>query len=213
MGFENGKLVRVTLRASDGVHEQVNTFHYDLDDGDLTVPNDPQSLADRFRDDVRPQIATLLRSNWTMDPVQVVEEKDPLNPLRPRGSWNSGAPIVGTGTGVADLLPSFISPVVALKSEHIGRRFNGRLWLMCAADEGWQNAGAWSTSIMTALNTICNAIPKQPDIAPSAGDATAKWCVYSRTQRAANLDPYASAITATLVRPVLHSLRRRASYS
>src|SRR6476661_1012729 len=154
MGFENGKLVRVTLRASNGVAEQVNTFHYDLDDGDLTVPNDPQSLADRFRDDVRPQIATLLRPNWTLDPVVVVEEKDPLHPLDPRGSWNSGAPLAGTGAGVADLLPSFTSPVVALKSDHIGRRFNGRLWLMSSPDEGWQNGGAWSASIMTAFNTI-----------------------------------------------------------
>jgi len=212
MGFENGKLVRVTLRASSGTQEQVNTFHYDLEDGQDTTANDPQSLADAFRDDVRPQIATLFRPSWTLDPVVVVEEKDPLAPLAARGSWNSGAAIAGTGAGSAELLPSFVSPVVALKSDHIGRRFNGRLWLMGNPDEGWQNGGGWTASILAAFATIVNAIPKEPDLGPPLSNATAKWCVYSRTQRAANLDPYASAITSTIIRPVAHSLRRRATY-
>lgn len=213
MGFENGKLVRVTLRATSGASEQVNTFHYDLDDGNLTVPNDPQTLADRFRDDVRPQLATLFRPSWTLDPVVVVEEKDPLFPLKPRQAWSSGAPIAGTGAGSAELLPSFVSPVVALLTAHIGRRFRGRTWLSGNPDEGWQTSGTWTAAIMTAFNAVMGSIPLEPDIAPSASDATAKWCVYSRTQRAQNLDPYASAVTSFVVRPVVHSLRRRASYS
>lgn len=212
VGFENGKLVRVTLRASLGDAQMVNTFHYDLDDGNLTVPNDPQSLADRFRDDVRPQVATFIRPSWTLDPVVVTQEKDPLNPLAPRSSWTSGAAMAGTSGDSSELLPSFVSPVVALRSDHIGRRFNGRLWLMGHFGETSQNGGTWVASILTALNTVMASIPHTPDIAPGASDATAKWCVYSRTQRAANLNPYASAIQTYAVRSLVHSLRRRAAY-
>lgn len=212
MGFENGKLVRVTLRASLGTQEMVNTFHYDLVDATLEAANDPQTLADRFRDDVRPQIATFIRPAWTIDPVVVTEEKDPLNPLDPRSSWTSGAAIAGTSGSSSELLPSFVSPLVALKSTHIGRRFNGRLWLMGNFDEGSQNSGSWATAIMTALTTVMNSVPKQPDLATGASTSTAKWCIYSRTQRAANLDPYASAVDSFVIRPVAHSLRRRATY-
>jgi len=212
MGFENGKLVRVTLRASSGTQEQVNTFHYDLDDGTLGPANSPQDLADTFRDDVRPQLATLFRSSWSLDPVVVTEEKDPLDPTAPRSSWSSGAALAGTGTGSAELLPSFVSPLVSLRTDHIGRRFRGRLWLAGNPDEGWQAGGSWTSSIMTAFTTIVNAVPMEPDIAGGSSDASAKWCVYSRTQRAANLDPYASAITSFIIRPVAHSLRRRATY-
>ena len=191
----------------------VNTFHYDLIDS--TYPahdNDPQTLADRFRDDVRPQIATLIRPSWTLDPVVVTEEKDPLAPLAPRSSWSSGAAIAGTSGDVSELLPSFVSPVVALRSEHIGRRFNGRLWLMMHGSEGSQNGGFWSASILSAFTTIMNSIPHEPDLATGVSTSTAKWCVYSRTQRAANLDPYASPITSYAIRSLAHSLRRRAQY-
>lgn len=211
MGFENGHLLRVTLRASVGVQEVVNTFHYDLNDHFASPGSDPQTLADLFRDNVRPQWATLFRPAWTLDPVVIVDEKDPLNPLAARSAWSSGAPIAGTGAGTGDLLPSFISPVVKLITSRIGRRFTGRTWLGCAAEEAWQANGLWTAGMMTAFTTVMNSIPKQPDLVTGVSAAEANWCVYSRTQRAANLDPYASAVQSFVVRPQLHALRKRAS--
>lgn len=97
MGFENGKLLRVVVRATNGSRQEVNTFHYDLQDDVSQPANDPQQLADDFRDDVIPAFQPFYSSAWEFDPVYVVEEKDPQNPLAPRSSWNSGSSVPGTG--------------------------------------------------------------------------------------------------------------------
>lgn len=214
MGFENGKLVRVTLRAEAGDgEEQVNTFHYDLDDSGVG-DNDPQALADRFRDDVRPVWGSLYRSTWTLDPVVVTMEKDPQNPLAPRSQWTSGAATPGTNGGSDQLLPPGLAVVVALNTDLIGRRFRGRLWLSGSLQEADQNAGSFVSGYLTGIATIMAAVPHEPDIC--TGDCTgttAKWCVYSRTQRAQNLDPYAVPITSDTVRTLVHNLRRRTLYA
>lgn len=213
MGFENGHLLRVTLRATAGQLEQVNTFHYDLHDVGIVLPNDPQDLADRFRDDVRPHWQASLTNAWTLDPVHIVDEFDPLNPTAPRSSWDSGAAITGTKAASSDPLPNFCTALVALRTAHIGRRYRGRLWLMGSYQEGEQSGGTWSGGVLTSLQTVVGFVPFEPDIAGPTSDSTAKWCVYSRTQRAANLDPYASPITTATVSPLVHSLRSRAIYS
>lgn len=214
MGFENGKLLRVTLRASNGSDVQVNTLHYDLDDGDvIDVDNDPQTLADVFRDDVIPQWKTLYHSSWTIDPVVVTEELDPLNPTRPRSQWTSGSSVAGTRVVSGDTLPPNCNVLVKLNTAHIGRRFTGRLWLGGSVTEGDQANGSWVSSYLTGIATIMNAIPVQPDIALGSSGATADWCVYSRTQRAANLDPYAPHISSYTVRSLVHTLRTRALYT
>jgi len=103
--------------------------------------------------------------------------------------------------------------VVATKSTHIGRRFNGRLFFGGDWNEDDQNDGNWSAGTLTFAETIVAAIPRQPDISPPLSTATARWSVYSRTQRGANLDPYLSEIAATIKRPELFWHRKRAGIS
>lgn len=214
MGFENGTILRVTLGArAPGGDTVVNTFHYNIEATDwLDNDTDPQLLADAFRDDVRPSWATLFRPTYAILPVHVVEEKDPQAPTAARRSWESGAEIAGTSADVGELLPSFITALVSLRTANIGRRFRGRTFLAVQASESMQSGGLWSSSMMTAFAAIMGTIPQQPDLVSGYSWSTAKWCVYSRTQRAANLDPYAPEVTGFTIRQQLHSLRSRASY-
>lgn len=210
MGFENGHLLRVTLRAVAGAHEMVNTFHYDLINVGVGNDNNPQSLADAFRDDVRPHWQALLTSDWALDPVQVVDEIDPQHPTNPRGHWQSGAVVNGTRVLGGDQLPYFCTPLVALKTGVLGRRFNGRMWLMASSPESAQAQGLWSGAELTSLQGVVDNVPFQPDISPPLSESTANWCIYSRTQRAVNADPYASHLTSAVVSNKVHSLRKRA---
>ena len=212
MGFENGKVVEVVLKATAGGDSQVNTFTYDLDDGGSIGSNDPQTLADVFRDDVRDLWGSLYASSWTVEPVQVTEVKDPQDPTAPRSSWTSGTAQAGTGSGSGDVLPPNCQVLVALTTAHIGRRFRGRLWLGGTTHEADQATGSWVSGYLTGIQTILDAIPHEPDLILGPADGSAKWSVYSRTQRAANLDPYLSPITGVTKRTLVHMLRSRALY-
>jgi len=211
VGFENGHLLRVTLRAQDTAgQEQVNTFHYDLINAVAEPANDPQTLADLFRDDVRPLWAAQLQGSWTLDPVHIVDEFDPQNPTAPRSEWDSGAPIPGTLSSSSDLLPPGCVPLAKLVTDRIGRRYTGRIFLMGNYNEGSQNGGQWISGFVSGVLTpMLDAIPRQPDIQEGDSTSTANWCVYSRTQRAANLDPYASHISSATLRSNVFFLRRR----
>jgi hypothetical protein len=212
MGFENGHLVRVVLEAvGPGTLTQVNVLHYDLDNGGLLeAGNDPQQLADDFRDDVVPAYAALFRNTWTVQPVIVEDERDPLHPTDPRQAWTSGSAVVGTRTGTSDVMPPGITGINTWLTGHIGRRFRGRMFIAGSILEDDQNAGLVGSSILVPWQTFIDAIPKEPDLAGGASEARARLCVYSRTQRAANLDPYASAVTGNILRNKLHYLRSRA---
>lgn len=212
MGFENGKLLRVVLSAvGPGGRDAATVLHYDLDDSALTgEDNDPQSLANTFRDDVVPTYAALFGSAWSIQPVMIEQERDPLHPTNPRGAWSAGAPVAGTRSLGSDVLPPGLCGICTLITAHIGRRFRGRIFLPGSIVEGDQNDGVVGSSMTGPWSTFVAAIPRQPDIATGTSDSTAKWCVYSRTQRTANLDPYASPVTATVVKTKLHYLRSRA---
>lgn len=210
MGFTNGHLLRVTLSAQLGSRTEVNTFHYDLVNAPLSPDNDVQTLADTFRDDVLPTWADFYRPRWTINPVEIVDEFDPLNPTAPRSSWTSGSSGVGTRGGSTDLLPSAVCWVMSLQTAHIGRRFRGRNFIGGDIDEGAQSDGSWVSGAMTEWQAFADLIPVEPDLATGPSDSTANWCVYSRTQRAANLNPYASAITGKTVRPQVFWRRKRA---
>lgn len=213
MGFENGRVLRVALRAHLGSDQQVMTFHYDLDDGDLIDrDNRPQALADVFRDDVLPHWKARYSTGWTCDPVVVTEEKDPQNPLAPRGQWTSGVAGAGTATASSDLLPRAAAVLVQLKTDHIGRRFRGRNFLGGLVEEGVQNDGQWSAGKLASEVTWMGFIPREPDIALGSSGSSADWSVYSRTQRAADLDPYLSKITSVVVTPYVHWLRSRRQF-
>lgn len=214
MGFENGRLVRVSLEAIVGGHSEVNTFHYDLDDGDLIDrDNRVQALADRFRDDVRPTWALLYRDDWQIQPVVVVEEFDPQNPTAARSSWTSGSPITGLQSGSDTLAPSGMCGVVQLRTASIGRRARGRLFLggdvptAHVDGNGFGGTPPWDTDV---LQSVVDAIPREPDIVLGSSGSSADWCVYSRTQRAADLDPYAPHITSATVLRQIHWRRKRA---
>lgn len=212
MPFSGGKIVRVSLVATKGGRSQVNTFHYDLSDSFISDHDgDPQSLADYFRDHVRGDFAGAFPSAWQIQPVNVIEEIDPLAPTAPRSEWSSGAPIAGTGDGSIDLLPSGCCTVVKLVSEHVGKRHTGRCFVGGVRTEANQANGIWSSSVITAVTAYMNHVPKQPDIAEGVSTAEANWVVYSRTARAANQTPYTSRITSFIVRPEVHYLRSRAN--
>lgn len=214
MGFENGSVLRVTLGArSPSGDTVVNTLHYDVEDA--TWPSndvDPQSLADKIRDDVRPSWATLFVPSYAILPVAVIEEKDPQNPTAARRSWESGSEIAGTSTSVTEKLPTFITAVVKLKTDLVGRRHTGRLFIPGSFTESMQADGLWTSSMMTAFASIVDTIPQAPDLVTGFSFASCKWSVYSRTARAADQDPYLAEITSYQVRAQLHSLRSRAPY-
>lgn len=211
MGFENGKLLRVAVTAlhvSDG-DRQVNTFHYDLKDDTLQPPNEPQTLADLFRDNVIPTYRAIYDNSWTIQPVVITEEIDPQNPTAARAQWTSGSELAGTHTVGGDALPRAMCGVVTLRTGSVGKRYRGRLFLGGSLGESDQSAGTWLTSINTLWNALVTAIPRQPDLATGVSTSTANWCVYSRRQRQENQDPYASAIESTFLRSQPHWLRTR----
>jgi len=212
MGFENGKLVRVVLRAQAGVRaQQVNVFHYDLITGLATEPNDPQTLADVFRDSVRPAFQALYSAQWQLDPVIVTEEKDPQNPNAGRQQWQSGNPIPGSRTvGTSDELAPALCGVATLKTTNVGRRHTGRIFLGGTIFEANIVASIWDPAQVALWQTYVDTIPHQPDLSTGADPGTvAHWCVYSRTQRLGDFDPYASKITSVIVHPKVHWLRSR----
>lgn len=209
MGFDNGRVVRVTLKATQGSKLQVNTFHYDLEDNTLEPANDPQSLADAFRDDVVSHFKALYKNTWTIAPVVVMEEKDPQNPTAARNEWTSGSSGPGTLSTTGDALPHAMCAVASLTTDHIGRRFRGRLFLGGDATENWIDAGVWNTGTLALWQAFLDAIPRQPDIVSGESSSTAKWSVYSRTQRAQDLDPYLNAISGVGLSSRVHWLRSR----
>jgi hypothetical protein len=213
MGFENGRLVRVAVRAVSNAtgDQQVNTFHYDLVDSAIPGenPNTPQTLADTFRDVVIPTFRALYTSSWTVQPVVVAEERDPQNPLAARSEWVSGSALAGTKAAPTDLLPQACCAVAAVSTDHIGKRFRGRLFLGGSIGEIDQSAGVWQSGATTLWAAYMAAIPHQPDLATGVSLSVANWVIYSRTQRAADLDPYASIVQAATVRSKVRWLRSR----
>lgn len=211
MGFENGKLLRCVLKVqrNSDLIQNVNTLHYDLQDSLLNADNDPQSLADALRDAVMPKLVLCYDNTWTVLPVEVTQEIDPLDVNAARQSWTSGSPTAGTRAGATDRLPTAAVGVATLRTEHVGRRHRGRIFLGGTLTELDQNAGVWQSSILAIWQQVLDAIPHQPDLATGTSDAVANWVVYSRTQRAANLNPYASKITSPVLRSPVRWLRSR----
>lgn len=213
MGFENGKLVRVVVRAVENAtgDQQVNTFHYDLVDSPIPAndPNDPQTLADFFRDNVIAPFRAMYVAGWTIQPVIVAQEKDPQDLLAARSEWVSGSALAGTRSAQTDYLPKAACGVASVATNHIGKRYRGRIFLGGSVSEADQSAGVWQSGITTLWAAYIAAIPKTPDIAFGPSASTATWCVYSRTQRTEGLNPYASPVVSTTIRTQFRWLRSR----
>jgi hypothetical protein len=214
MGFQNGKIVRVTVEAihSDG-DSQVNVFHYDLvNSSDGTDPqNDPQALADFFRDNVIQHVRPLYDDTWLIQPVVVADERDPLNPDLPRQEWVSGSAVAGTRINTTDLLPRACTVCVKIWTDHIGKRATGRKFIGGSWSESSQANGAWDNLVLTDCFNYLNAVPKAPDIALGPSGAHAFWCVYSRTARSQNVGSYSFGVTGFTARTAVHWLRSRAT--
>jgi hypothetical protein len=212
VGFENGHLLRVVLSANGpGGRDAVTVLHYDNVDQGLGATDDTeQNLADRFRDDVVNAYAALFHSTWTINPVIVEDERDPQNPTNARSAWTSGNPVVGTRVAGSNELPPGLCGIATLRTAHVGRRFRGRIFLPGSIVEDDQDAGIVGSSIVGPWQAFLDAIPKQPDLVSGVTTEHSNWVVYSRTQRAANLDPYASPVTSAVAKNKLHYLRSRA---
>jgi hypothetical protein len=214
MGFQNGKLVRVACEALSGSGTaQVNVFHYDLIDDPVITgqENDPQLLADFFRDNVMTHVAALFDSGWTIQPVVVSEEKDPQNPNQARSQWTSGNALPGTRVVSGEALPWGVCGVAKWPTDHIGRRYTGRTFLGGALTESDQAGGVWTAGILGLWNAYLNAVPFQPDIQSGISEATANLCVYSRTARTLQVDPYAAHCKPHILRSKVYWLRSRES--
>jgi len=198
------------LRANAGPgFEAVNTLHYDLINVPTFIDNDPQQLADLFRDNVVPTFKALFPNTWTIDPVTIIDEKDPQDPTATRAGWTSGTSVAGSKAVSGDLLPKAICGVATLRTAKIGRRARGRIFVPGVFQESEQANGLWNTLGLTVMNNYLGSIPLQPDIATGVSSSTANLCVYSRTQRGADLDPYANHVTSITLRGDLHWLRSR----
>lgn len=217
MAFDDGALLRAALTASypaTGTLE-VNTLHYNLDfggspfEGDIHDPM--QSLADTLRDDVRPHFAALYDSGWSIGPVVVYQERDPLHPAAARAEVQSGAAIAGTHAGLAGgtTLPPAMCAVATLKTSHIGRRNTGRMFLGGTLGEDQQDGGTWGATQLGLWQALLDSIPHQPDVIEGPGPESCNWCVYSRTSRGQSVTPYADSITSTILRTRVHWLRSR----
>lgn len=213
MSWETGRTLRVVLKAHAGTEEQVNVLHYDANDGGVANigANNPQSLADFFRDNVMNLVAANFTAGWSIDPVIVEEELDPKNPTAPRQAWTSGGILQGGKVASSDVLPSALCVVYRLDSDRIGRRYNGRLFAMGSRHEADQAAGSWTTTYLTDQGRYVNAIPHQPDISGPGSEATCNWAVYSRTNRSQGISTYLAHIQTPIVRSRLHWLRSRDS--
>jgi hypothetical protein len=215
MAFEDGTILRVSMKAVHGIDgdSQVNTFHYDAVDNLGGENTDGQKLADHFRDQVMPAMQVLYTPQWTIEPVIVMEERDPLNQFLPRREWQGGLQLVGTRTTAADLLPRAVCVVVTLRTASVGRRRTGRTFVGSSFDESDQSTGQWATGTghWNSILAYMGAIPPSVPVGEGGATVTANWVIYSRTQRAQNLGNYTTPVTTWAPRTQVHWLRSRMS--
>lgn len=206
-------IYRAVFKATHDVSgdTQVNTLHYRFHNAGLGNPdNDPQSLADALEAALFLDFAALYIDDWTISPVVVIQEKDPLNPTEPRGEWTSGTASFGDMVASADL-PRACTSVTTLRSNAIGRRSTGRLFLGGSTSESEQSEGQWQASALTRWQAFLDDIPREPDVATGASESECHWVVYSPTNRAQSVTQYAFDIQSVQLRTAVHWLRSRAT--
>lgn len=212
MGFENGHLARVALVATIPGNEVVNTLHYDLV-GDIADPAPTlQSLADRIADDCLDAYASLFPDGWLIHPVTVVDEIDPRNPGATRDGAIGGSSQPGSGATPSsdNMTPLELCAVATLRTAHIGRRFRGRMFMPPIFSEIYTVDGQLGGARRIAYQSFLNTIPHEPDLVTGVHPlVSAKWVVYSRTQRIQDRDPYATPISDVRLNDKLHWLRSR----
>ena len=218
VSFSNGRVVRVVVTAQNATDgdKQVNAYYYDLDDSGapLEPANNPQTLADTYRDVVVPKYRLCYSSAWNILPVVVMEAIDPQHPTAPRSEWTSGTVVAGQYAISGDLLPRALCSVATLLTDHVGRRARGRLFLGGTPTESDQANGVWGTLQLGRWQAILDAIPLAPDLSSGVGTGVeAHWSVFSRTSRIENLDRYLNPVISKNLRTQCHWLRSRSTVS
>lgn len=209
MWFGTDRILRVVLRATSATDQQVTTLHYVFQDTDTSAVNEPQPLADAIAAAVLPSYRALYISSWTIQPVEVVDELDPLDPPAARSAWTSGVAAAGTLAATSDYLPAACCLIASLQTDQIGRRHRGRIFVGGSWGEIDQTNGLWNATAIARAKTFTDAIPHTPVAAAAGSTSTCRWVVYSRTaRRLADADYYAPVQTVVHKSPV-HWLRSR----
>jgi hypothetical protein len=211
MGFENGSLARVVLRAELASNSITTVLHYDLQHALLEPAPSLQALADRIRDDVIPAWRACIIPDWTIQPVEVIDELDPLHPDANRTSVTSGSPQAGLRLAApsAEIVPIEMCGMATLHTGRIGRSFRGRIFMPPLWSDNSMSDGVLSGAQFVNYQGLVASIPLEPDIVTGGGTGTANLCVYSRTRRALNHDPYAQHVTSISLANTVRWLRSR----
>jgi len=203
-------LVRAVFRAFSGDAEQVTTLHYINEDAVVGEEATRQALANRLRDDCLGPFAALFSTAWTIDPVVVTDEVDPLNPTDPREQVSAGPGASGTQSPSTSPLPLAMCTIAKLLTSNIGRSFRGRIFVPGLISETDFVNGAIpnGSTYGLAVQAFLDSIPLEPDIVTGSGTRTA-WVVYSRTRRSRSQSPYWSSISDVSWSTRPHWLRSR----
>lgn len=211
MGFESGHIARVVLRATNGANEIVSTLHYDLTGNALDDAPSLQNLADRIRDALVPAWKACIIPSWTVQPVEVIDEKDPLHPDALRSAVASGTAAAGTRLAPpsGEVLPIEACGMLTLRTDHIGRSFRGRMFLPPVWSDASIDNGVLAGSQFTNYGAVRTAIPLAPDVVTGPSTATAHLCIYSRTRRARSASDYAAHVSSITLDNTVRWLRSR----
>lgn len=212
MAWENGTVFRAAVKALHKASNdaQVNTVHYDVVTGPADEPNG-QLFADHLRDTVLPAMRSLYTSAWAIEPAVVMEEKDPQNPNAAREEWVSGLGADGTRITAGELLPRATCVVATMKTNHIGRRHTGRMFIGSSFDESDQSDGVWLTGTghWDALTVYVNSWPTSLTLGSGDFQSVLRMGIFSRTQRADGLPDYISPVVSFERKTKVHWLRSR----
>ena len=211
MGFENGHLARVVLKAELGSNSIVSVLHYDLVGTALEPTPTLQALANRIRDAVIPAWRACIIPDWLVQPVEVIDERDPLHPDANRTSVTAGTPQAGLRLTApsAEVVPIQMCGMATLRTGRIGRSFRGRMFMPPLWSDNSMSDGVLSGAQFTNYQGLVASIPLEPDLVTGGGTGTANLCVYSRTRRALDHDPYAQHVTAITLDNTVRWLRSR----
>jgi hypothetical protein len=150
--------------------------------------------------------------DWTIQPVEVIDEKDPLHPNAVRDAAVAGNPTPGTrfAPPANEVVPIEMCGMATLRTAHIGRSFRGRLFMPPVWSDASIDNGVLAGSQLQHYQDLVAAIPLQPDIQLGQNPGGANLVVYSRTRRALNADPYAEHVTSITLANTVRWLRSRA---
>jgi hypothetical protein len=210
------KLLAVQFRYTVTSDPCRNTFHVVADEaiwGDvefIDLPALAESFANEFADPWRDMIEST--TPGTFDEVVVSQVPDPRVAGDPYSDGGFTVGQNGTWTVGGDFGPSELCLVASFKTNLVGRRYRGRLYMppaVRAADyrgESVQLTGGEYTKYGAAVDALDGLV--QGNDHPSELEGL-DLVVYSRTARLANAENYWARVQTIRRSPKLHWLSRR----